>query len=112
VTNDDGSEAAPIRAPRAAADMMHIAGYSKPEPKLRSEIAPADKKVAKPADKPIASVAKAKPAAAVKPVKTATADPLGPLPGAAAKAKSDSGSGSRESRPISKKTTKDPGSRQ
>lgn len=117
VTNDDGSEPAPVRASRPVADMMHIAGYANPEPKsLGAATKPSGSKVASLA-KPVASIAKPKSAAAVKPVKTATADPLGPLSGVARAAKSDT-AGPRESRATSTKpttpsmTTKDTGSRQ
>ena len=88
VTNDDGSTPAPTRATRPLGEMMHVASYSKPEPK------------------PVRAATK--PVAPLNPVKTATADPLGPLPGASASAKSDSGAGE----PRITKTTKDPGSRQ
>ena len=88
VTNDDGSGPALTRATRPLGEMMHVAGYSKPDPKPMR--------------------AATKPAPSVKLVKTATADPLGPLPGASASAKSDSGAGE----PRITKTTKDPGSRQ
>ncbi len=88
VTNDDGSTPAPTRATRPLGEMMHVAGYSKSEARpLR---------------------AATKPVAPLKPVKTATADPLGPLPGARTSAKSDSGAGDAR---ITK-NTKDPGSRQ
>ncbi|MDQ3074494.1 MAG: hypothetical protein M3Q88_02620 [Pseudomonadota bacterium] len=102
VTNDDGSEIQPSRAPRALGDMMHVASYAKPEPKptraARTDTA-----------RPLASSAKSRSPTAVKPVKTATADPLGPLPGAGSKAKSDGGAGDAR---IITTTTKDPGSRQ
>ena len=88
VTNDDGSGPALTRATRPLGEMMHVAGYSKPDPK------------------PVRAATK--PVAPLKPVKTATADPLGPLPGARTSAKSDSGAGE----PRITKTTKDPGSRQ
>jgi len=99
VTNDDGSAAAPVRAPRAAADMMHIAGYAKPEPKLRPEVKPTAKKLAS-MTKTIATTPKA--ASATKPVKTATADPLGPLSVPARKT----------TRSTTNDDTKDAGSRQ
>ena len=103
VTNDDGSASAPARGARSAADMLHIANYSKPAPKLRAAI--------KPADKSLATITKPKATAAVKSVKTATADPLGPLSGAARAARSDGSAGVRDSRPTIK-TAKDSGSRQ
>jgi len=74
---------------RPAGEMMHVASYSVPQPKAS---APAVARAA-PA-KPVAANAEtsasngpAKSAPATKPVKTATADPLAPLPGAGAKAK-------------------------
>ena len=116
VTNDDGSAAAPTRAPRAAADMMHVAGYSKPAAKMpRADLKPAPKTVATPAEKAPAIAAKSKTAPAVKPVKTATADPLGPLSGMARKAKTGATSDGATSaaRPTTNKpTAKDSGSRQ
>ena len=114
VTNDDGSAPAPVRASRPVADMMHVAGYARPEPKPRAENKLADKKFAS-LDKKIASLAKPRPAAAVKPVKTAAADPLGRLSRTMHKAKSgattDGGTSATQS--ASKPTdTKDSGSRQ
>ena len=103
VTNDDGSEPAPTRTSRPVADMMHVANYAKPAPKLRAAI--------KPEAKPVTSVAKPRSTAAVKPVKTAAADPLGPLSGTSRAAKSDGRGGIREPRPTST-ITKDSGSRQ
>ncbi len=104
VTNDDGSEVAPARASRPLGDMMHVAGYSKPAPKpVRLDLTPDVKPaatVAKPAAKP-------KLTAAPKPVKTATADPLGPLSGGKAKAKTDGGTS--VTRPTGT-TTKESGS--
>ena len=111
VTNDDGSAPAPapVRASRPVADLMHIAGYAKPQP--RADIAPAVKRIAK----PTVSTARPGVAAAVKPVKTATADPLGPLSGTARKARSGATTDGapRAPRPTTTTpTTKDPGSRQ
>ena len=115
VTNDDGSDAAPARPSRPVADMMHIAGYAKPEPKSAAvkPLARSIASIAKPADRPLTSDARPKTAAAVKPVKTATADPLGPLSGTALTARSDAGSTSVvRSTAKPSKTTKDTGSRQ
>jgi len=129
VTNDDGSDAAPTPASRPLGDMMHIASYSKPEPKpLRlapkteaKPVAPIAKDGAKPATtaaKPAAKLAsvttkapsRPKSSAAAKAVKTATADPLGPLPGTKPKAKSGTtGGGAKAIRPAP--TTKESGSR-
>ena len=122
VTNDDGSDAAPTPASRPLGDMMHIASYSKPEPKpLRlapkteaKPAAPIAKDGAKPAAKLASATTKAssrpKSSAAAKAVKTATADPLGPLPGTRPKAKSGTtGGGAKAIRPAP--TTKESGSR-
>ncbi len=104
VTNDDGSAPAATRASRPLGDMMHVASFAKPEPKpVRAAPMPAEKSIAD-ATKPAARL---KPVTASKPVKTATADPLGPLAGAGSKTKSDSGAGDIR---ITK-STKDPGSR-
>jgi len=133
VTSDDGRDESPARASRPLGDMMHVAGYAKPEPKPsridpRPETKPASPvakretrpgATAKPTAKPAAASAKpaaasaklAKPAGgtAAKSVKTATADPLGPLPGAKAKAKSGTTGGTAKAiRPAP--TTKDSGS--
>ncbi len=106
VTNDDGSTAAPPQAPRAAADMLHIASYAKPAPKRRAEVKPVAKTLAS-FDKKVTAP---KPSPAVKPVKTASADPLGPLSVTARKANSDpAGTGVARS---STTTAKEPGSRQ
>lgn len=111
VTNDDGSEpaAATVRPSRALGDMMHVASYSKPEPKavaverLAAKSVPAIAKIG--GKLQIVSPAKAK-AAATKPVKTATVDPLGPLSATGAKAKSDSAAPARPA----PKATKESGS--
>ena len=107
VTNDDGSAAAPVRAARPVSDMMHVAGYSKPAPKPARVEAGRE-------DKPVATAPKPKVAAAVKPAKTATGDPLGPLSAAPRKAKGDAAPGPRDSRAAStpSRTSKDTGSRQ
>ncbi len=104
VTNDDGSDAEPARASRPLSDMMHVASYSKPEPKLVRVV---PKSVAKPLPVVVAS----KPVIAAKPVKIATADPLGPLSGVSRKAKSNGANdvGRDPARTIAK-TTKESGS--
>jgi hypothetical protein len=85
IANDDGSDTAP-RASRPLGDMMHVAGYTKPEPNPAATVVKAvSKSDAKPTD--MAAPAKSKPTA-TKPTKTATADPRGPLSSANAKAKS------------------------
>ena len=120
VTSDDGRDEAPVRASRPLGDMMHIASYAKPEPKPvrldpkpeakpAAPLAKSDAKSAVTVAKPSAKLAstgpkaatKPKPAAAAKAVKTATADPLGPLPGAKAKAKNGAtGGGAKAIRPA------------
>jgi hypothetical protein len=76
-------QAAPT-ASRPVGEMMHVASYSVPQ--LKMPVTSPDKPAA---IKPEASSAKApaRTPPATKPVKTATADPLAPLPGAGAKAK-------------------------
>ena len=69
VTSDSDDSPSPAVARPAAADIMHTASYAKPEP--RAEARPR---------KPAAPVT-------AKPVKSATADPLAPLPVASASAK-------------------------
>jgi hypothetical protein len=101
VTNDDGT--APVRIVRPVSDMMHVASYSKPEPKPRAEVKPTVQKLAS-LGKKLATVAK--PPLAAKPVKTASADPLGPLSVAARKPKNTSAARSTST------TAKDPGPRQ
>jgi len=118
VTSDDGGDIAATPAVPLG-DMMHVASYSKPAKPVRMDPKPdakaaapagkaADKTASSPA-KPAAKLATAttKPApkpkmtSAAKPAKTATADPLGPLPGARAKAKSgSSGGGAKAIRPV------------
>ena len=105
IANDDGSEPAP-HASRPLGDMMHVAGYTKPEPKPAAPIA---KSIAKGDAKPAATTALAKPKpAATKPTKTATADPLGPLSSGRTKAKSGGGSATATAHTTSK-TTKESG---
>jgi hypothetical protein len=69
------------RASRPASEMMHVASYTVPQ----RAPAQAPAVAGPPLPKPEASLGKAPPA--TKPVKTATADPLAPLPGAKSKAK-------------------------
>jgi hypothetical protein len=105
IANDDGSEAAP-RASRPLGDMMHVAGYTKPEPKPAATIA---KSVAKADAKPVVATTLAKPKpTATKATKTATADAPGPLPAAKTKAKSDAAPAKTAARTTSK-TTKESG---
>ena len=88
-----GDAIEPETAPRAArpvSEMIHVASYSLPEgPAAAKPVAakPAATKpaAAKPEAEPKAKVARSAPA--TKLVKTATADPLGPLSGTTAKAK-------------------------
>ena len=91
-----GDAPAEPNAPRAASDMMHVASYAlpkaaapkppvvKPEmfrPQTPKATSPRPTSTAPVADKPQS------PASAVKPAKSATADPLAPLPSAKGKAK-------------------------
>ena len=89
LTGDADEPQAGVTPPsRPASEMMHVASYSVPQPKAAA--APARPVVARPLPaKPEALSGKppVKTAPATKPVKTATADPLAPLPGASAKAK-------------------------
>jgi hypothetical protein len=109
VTNDDGSEAARPPASRPVTEMMHVAGYSTPAKPVRLDPKPVAKPVAKSVAAEPKATAKLKPAAAAKPVKTATADPLGPLSAAKPKAKSGStGGAANATRPTA--PTKESGS--
>jgi hypothetical protein len=98
---DDTDEAHP-QVSRPVSEMIHVASYTVPQqPAVKIQAPP------KPAIKPAVTTSKAtKPAPATKPVKTATADPLAPLPTGKAKAK---GSAPKAAAPgISPKTkTKD-----
>lgn len=111
VTSDD-SGTPPPRTSRPLGEMMHVAGYSKPHAaEIKAEVEQRSPKPPKAAavTAPKANGATVRPAA-TKPVKTATVDPLSPLSGGAAKAKSEAGGGS--SRASSPRPSKDPGSRQ
>jgi hypothetical protein len=83
-------ETAP-RASRPVSEMIHVASYSVPEKPAAATAKPAEPKpvAIKPASaKPdAAATTKPKSAPATKTVKTATADPLAPLSGGAARAK-------------------------
>ena len=68
---------------RPIGEMVHVASYSVPQPK--APVTMPKGAPAKPAD--LTGKAPAKVPPATKPVKTATADPLAPLPGAKPKAK-------------------------
>jgi hypothetical protein len=82
-------------APRGASDMVHVASYSVPQKPAPSRLQtltppPLKQQAAKPkAGKidPAVTTKTAKPAAATKPVKSAMADPLAPLPSAKPTAK-------------------------
>ena len=111
VTNDDDgaapastSAAVPVRASRPLGDMMHVASYSKPPVKALPSIAQATAPLPRTAGPELATPVKSK-APAAKPIKTATADRLGPLPGAATKTKSDGGAATR----TAPKSTKESG---
>lgn len=105
ITNDSG---VPERTSRPLGDMMHVAGYSKPDAnEIRASVEP---RPARPVAKPGAALvaqpkASAFRPAATKPVKTATADPLAPLSSGTATAKSDAAGG--RIRAIAKRPTKD-----
>jgi hypothetical protein len=112
VTNDDDDGAvpastapAPVRASRPLGEMMHVASFSKPAVKALPSVARTALPLPRTAARPeLATPAKSK-APAAKPVKTATADRLGPLPGASTKTKSDGGAGTR----TAPKSTKESG---
>ena len=109
MTNDDGSTAAAPRASRPLGDMMHVAGYARPAAKQAAIVARPQARLEVPAAKTKPSVAATRIAApAAKPVKTATADPLGPLSGTMAKAKSGAGAKKATNNTT---TTKESGSR-
>jgi len=82
MTSDGDDSPAPSMAGKAPADMMHVASYSRT---VTTPIRPPAKAVAETPGKPTA--AGPRPKAAIKAVKTAAADPLAPLPGAAGAAK-------------------------
>ena len=102
----------PTPSARSASDMMHVASYSAPAPVAPRLAAPRPGAAtaatrANPAPKlPVASGV----AAATKSIKSATADPLSPLPGAMRKAKSGAaGAASVKPAASSPKTTKESG---
>ena len=81
----DGIDTRPAPAEsRPASEIMHVASYSLP-PATAPASLPSKPVAIKP--QPISGKGQAKPSTATKPVKTATADPLAPLPGQSAKAK-------------------------
>lgn len=83
----DSSETQVTPAPsRPAGEMMHVASYSVPQPQPRAMV-PASAQPALPKADKIGSKATTRVAPATKLVKTATADPLAPLPVPGAKAK-------------------------
>jgi len=94
-----GPQAIATQPARPVGDMMHVASYSVPQAKSPVP-APAKPALAKPvAAKPEVASSKANSNAmpATKTVKTATADPLAPLPGAGAKAKASAPAASARS---------------
>ena len=111
VTSDDGKVAPP--ASRPLGDMMHVASYAKPAAKSAPAPAKPDTKLDVKVSAKATGTATAKPKlalakpAAAKPAKSATADPLGPLSGSKAKAKSDSAATAMR---TTAKTTKESGS--
>lgn len=85
LTGDAVVDVAPVQKPsRAATDMMVVAGYTPPA-KVKAETSPTTT-VAKPT---VAKPTAERPA--TKPIKSAMADPLSPLPGAKAKGKGEPG---------------------
>lgn len=81
-----------LKPSRAPADMMVVAGYT-PTAKVKAEAGQAKKSA--PSDAKSSTAATSKPAdikPATKPVKTATADPLSPLPTAKPKGRGEAGS--------------------
>ena len=106
IANDDGTAEAP-RASRPLGDMMHVAGYTKPVAKPVAAVAKSVEKAVSKAET-VAKIAKPK-AAAVKPVKSAMADPLGPLSSGKPQAKGDGAPAKSASRTTAK-TTKESGS--
>ena len=94
-----GPQAIATQSSRPVGEMMHVASYSVPQAKSPVP-APAKPALAKPvAAKPEVASSKANSNAmpATKTVKTATADPLAPLPGAGAKAKASAPAASARS---------------
>lgn len=97
LTGDAVIDVAPAAKPsRAPADMMVVAGYTPPS-RIKAEAKPQTQTATKPvpADVKASAAQTAKPGApkpATKAVKTATADPLSPLPTAKAKGKAGMGS--------------------
>ena len=83
LTGDADEAGAAMRPSRPVSEMVHVASFTVPE--RPAVTAPA---VSRPTAKPAITNAKSpKPTAAMKPVKTATADPLAPLSSAKPKAK-------------------------
>ena len=100
-----GDAIEPQQASRPVSEMVHVASYSvPPQPTVKAPPPP------KPGIKaPNATVRGVKSTPATKPVKTATADPLAPLPSAKGKAKGSAAGapGPTISRRISKDSDKD-----
>ena len=113
--DDRSSVAEPVAGGRSASDMMHVASYQRPTAKVvltassaRIAVLPAAPSlVAKAATKPKAA---ASVAPTMKAFKSASADPLSPLPGAMRKAKSGA-AGPSKAKPAAtnKPTPKDSG---
>ena len=91
----DADQPEPTHVSQPVNEMMHVASYSIPEkasvarpmaPKV-AVAKPANAKTAAVKVDPVSTAKPLKSASATKPVKTATADPLAPLPGQSAKAK-------------------------
>ena len=86
----DAGEPQPQQASRPVSEMIHVASYSVPE-RASVKTPPPPRPAAKP---PVAAIRQQKATPATKTVKTATADPLAPLPTAKAKAKGIAPAGS------------------
>ena len=83
LTGDADEAGAAMRPSRPVSEMVHVASFTVPERPAVTATA-----VSRPTAKPAITNAKSpKPTAAMKPVKTATADPLAPLSSAKPKAK-------------------------
>jgi hypothetical protein len=105
----DAAESGPAVAPpsRPVGEIMHVASYQVPQPTAAPlKAVPAKPVVTRPEASPARDPGKA--GTATKPVKTATADPLAPLPGASTKAKASAPAATASGNPKSKPKDSDP----
>ena len=89
LTGDADRPEGPGNAPKSPSDMMYVAGYSVPDKTIAKPVSvkpPTIKPVTLAPPKSVADKPQ-RPAAATKPAKSATSDPLAPLPTAKPKAK-------------------------